>query len=960
MSFLNAILTKIFGSKSERDRKRLLPIVERISALEPEMARMDDDQLRAQTDKFKRRLGLGESLDALLPEAFATVREAAKRVIGMRHFDSQLMGGIALYEGKIAEMATGEGKTLVATLPSYLIALEGKGVHIVTVNDYLAKRDMEWMGPIHQFLGLTVGAIQHDQDPQDKIVAYQADITYGTNNEFGFDYLRSNLAVAPEDRPQRGLHYAIVDEVDSILIDEARTPLIISGPADLSPDTYYRVNKIIPSLRKDEDFKVDEKERHILLTEEGMERAQQLLGLDNMFSEENLEIVHHLDQALRAHHLFNKDVHYVVQDGQVVIVDEFTGRLMPGRRWSDGLHQAVEAKEGVKIERENQTLATITFQNYFRMYKRLAGMTGTADTEAAEFREIYNLDVAVIPTNRPCIRIDLPDQVYRTEAEKFEAIVAQIIECRKKDQPALVGTISIEKSEVLADLLRNRGYWRKRVQDWIKKVKDAIPSSKISSDLAGEANALLGRKQPPTVEEADALADTIEKSGDERLAYYCRRLAETLETLEEVQKELPFNVLNAKYHAQEAAIVAQAGRPGAITIATNMAGRGTDIILGGNPDKLIDAGFAKLSEEVTETQRKELAERIRRECEEGRQKVLTAGGLMIIGTERHESRRIDNQLRGRCGRQGDPGLSRFFLSLEDDLMRLFGGERIQRVANRFGMEDGEVIEAKLVTRSIRKAQKKVEDRNFEIRKYVIKYDDVMNRQREVIYGLRNDLLEGENPEEAFLGMAFNVFEGVCEGYLDPKTPPEDWDMEGFNNALFNSFNLKPRVEIPSEGSLDSAIETLQRDLWDQIQHWYRQRKAAAPSEEYWLYLMRFIMLKNVDGKWMDHLLTMDHLKDSIGLRGYAGKDPQQEYQREGFELFELMYLSLEREIVSRMFRVEIVAEGERPRHQRPRQMQLQHHAPPTSAPSGPPPVNRAQRRRQAKQKGKKPLYVRNK
>ncbi len=956
MTILDKILTRIFGNKRDREAKRLQPLVDRINSLEPGLQAMSDAELQSQTTLFRTRLANGESLDALLPEAFATVREASRRVVGMRHFDVQLMGGTVLYEGKIAEMATGEGKTLVATLPSYLIGLEGRGVHIVTVNDYLARRDMEWMGPIHRFLGLTVGAIQHDQDPKDKIAAYQADITYGTNNEFGFDYLRSNLAVAPEDRPQRELHYAIVDEVDSILIDEARTPLIISGPAEMSPDTYYRVNRIIPNLRREVDFTVDEKDRHVMLTEEGMERAQKLLGLENMFSEENLEIVHFLDQALRAHHLYQLDVHYVVQDGQVIIVDEFTGRLMTGRRWSDGLHQAVEAKEGVRIERENQTLATITFQNYFRMYNRLAGMTGTADTEAGEFREIYGLDVSVIPTNKPNIRADQADQVYRSETEKFEAIVAEIIDCYKQGQPALVGTVSIEKSEKLSDLLKNRPYWRKRSQEWTNRIRDLIPKSGLSASQVEELQALISKKPPIPCDEVDAAADRIEGKGTEKLAYFLRRLAETLEIEEQVTQGAKFNVLNAKYHDHEADIVAQAGRPGAITIATNMAGRGTDIILGGNAEKLIEHACAKLPEEATDAEKQAIADKIRAECIQGKEKVLQAGGLMIIGTERHESRRIDNQLRGRCGRQGDPGKSRFFLSLEDDLMRLFGGERIKNLAQRFGMEDGEVIEARLVTRSIRKAQKKVEDRNFEIRKYVIKYDDVMNKQREVIYRLRNDLLEGENPEEAFKAMAWNVFEDCTQAYLIPKVSPEDWDILGLEVNLFNSFNLRTTVEIPAEGDVEYAIDTIQKDLWKQIEEWYSERKGLSPTEEYWLALMRYIMLKNVDSKWMDHLLTMDHLKDSIGLRGYGGKDPLQEYQKDGFELFEEMYASLEREIVARIFRVEIVADQQRPMlKKRKMDIKPQSSAPPPSVGS-----SRRERRAQEHKKGRKPLYVRNK
>ena len=918
MNILDKTLTKVFGSKSDRDKKRMQPLVDKINALEGKMQNKSDSGLLEMTDEFRRRLEKGETLVDILPEAFAVVREASARVTGLRHFDVQMMGGIALFEGNIAEMATGEGKTLVATLPSYLIGLEGRGVHVVTVNDYLAKRDMEWMGPIHEFLGLTVGAIQHDQDPKEKYDAYRADITYGTNNEFGFDYLRSNLTLNPEDRPQRELNYAIVDEVDSILIDEARTPLIISGPADLSPETYYQVNQIIPRLRRDQDFTVDEKDRNVLLTDEGMEHAQSLLGIDNMFSEENLDIVHYLDQALKAHYLFEKDVNYVVQDGQVVIVDEFTGRLMPGRRWSDGLHQAVEAKEGVKIERENQTLATITFQNYFRMYNRLAGMTGTADTEAGEFREIYGLDVIVVPTNKPIVRDDKSDQVYRTEREKFEAIAATIVDRHLNHQPVLVGTISIEKSEHLADLLKNRAHWRKRMKEWIGRIKEELSDTKLDSGSVDELETFLSRKEPFAAEEVEEWVDRISQS-DETLAYLVGRLGETVQIVEAMQGGMEFNVLNAKFHQREAEIVAQAGRPGAITIATNMAGRGTDIVLGGNPDNMLENEVAKLGDDPPEDEVKKIENRIRGECKEGRETVLEAGGLMIIGTERHESRRIDNQLRGRSGRQGDPGVSRFYLSLEDDLMRLFGGERMKNVAERLGMEDGEVIEAKLVTRSIRKAQKKVEDRNFEIRKYVIKYDDVMNKQREVIYKLRNDLLEGEDPEQPFLEMAWNVFDDTSQTVIDRKNPYDEWDIDKIQGTFFNYFNLKPDIELGDGANLDQQIENLERDVWKRIEDWYQERKGQAPSEEEWKHLMRHVMLWTVDTKWKDHLLTMDHLKDSINLRGYAGKDPQQEYQKEGFAQFEQMYANLEQEIVARMFRVEIVKD-EGPTNRRARRM----------------------------------------
>ncbi len=932
MNILDKTLTKVFGSKTDRDKKRMQPMVDKINALETTFKNKTDSGLREMTDGFRKRLEKGETLESLLAEAFAVVREASVRVTGLRHFDVQLMGGMALFEGNIAEMATGEGKTLVATLPSYLIALEGRGVHIVTVNDYLAKRDMEWMGPIHEFLGLTIGAIQHDQDPKEKYDAYRADITYGTNNEFGFDYLRSNLTLNREDRPQRDLHYAIVDEVDSILIDEARTPLIISGPADLSPETYYQVNQIVPSLRREQDFNVDEKERNVLLTDEGMEHAQKLLGLENMFSEENLEIVHYLDQGLKAHYLFEKDVHYVVQDNQVVIVDEFTGRLMPGRRWSDGLHQAVEAKEGVKIERENQTLATITFQNYFRMYNRLAGMTGTADTEAGEFREIYGLDVIVVPTNKPIVRDDMADQVFRSEREKFEAIAATIVDRYLNNQPVLVGTISIEKSEQLGDLLKNRGFWRKRTKEAIQRIKERLNKTKLSDSQVEDLKGFLSRKEPLTSAEVSEWAETADQANDEMISYLLGRLGEYFQIIETLQGGMEYNVLNAKFHQREAEIVAQAGRPGAITIATNMAGRGTDIVLGGNAENMLENELAKLPEDAPESEIKKITNRIQEDCKKGRDLVLEAGGLMIIGTERHESRRIDNQLRGRAGRQGDPGVSRFYLSLEDDLMRLFGGERMKNVAERLGMEDGEVIEAKLVTKSIRKAQKKVEDRNFEIRKYVIKYDDVMNKQREVIYKLRNDLLEGEDPEQPFMEMAWNVFDDTSQIYIDRKMPFEEWDLEKIQGIFFNFFNLKPEIEISGDGAnLDQQIENTEKSIWKQIEEWYAERKSNAPDEEEWKHLMRHVMLWTVDTKWKDHLLTMDHLKDAINLRGYAGKDPQQEYQKEGYALFETMYANLEQEIVARMFRVELVKD-EGPTNRRARRMMPRSQGAPRTGP----------------------------
>src|SRR6058998_2079091 len=744
---IDAILRKIFGTKHERDVKRMMPTVEATNALEPSVQALGDAELRAKTDEFRKRLEAGESVDALLPEAFAVCREAARRTVGMRHFDVQLIGGVVLHEGKIAEMATGEGKTLVATLPAYLNGLTGCGVHIVTVNDYLAKRDAQWMGPIYHALGLTVGVIQHEASfrydpayvtsdvrmtalrPCARQEAYRADVTYGTNNEFGFDYLRDNMRFTLDELVQRELHYAIVDEVDSILIDEARTPLIISGPADESTDLYYKLDRIIPKLKraativegklseieaqKEGDYIVDEKARAVALTEQGIATCERLLSVDNLYDPQHITLLHHIQQGLRAHALFKRDVDYVVKDGQVIIVDEFTGRLMPGRRWSDGLHQAVEAKESVRIERENQTLATITFQNYFRMYEKLAGMTGTAETEAEEFAKIYKLDVTVIPTNRPLVRVNLPDVVYKTEREKFNAAVEDIIERNTRGQPVLVGTVSIEKSEQLSKLLKKRG--------------------------------------------------------------------------------IRHEVLNAKYHEREAEIVAQAGREGAVTIATNMAGRGTDILLGGNPDFLSKEILRKKGLDpatAAEVDQKAALADARRITEPEHARVVERGGLHIVGTERHEARRVDNQLRGRSGRQGDPGSSRFYLSLQDDLLRIFGSQRVERIMERLGMQEGEPIEHKLVTRAIATAQKRVETRNFEIRKHLLEYDDVMNKQREVIYGMRREILEGESQEERVLEWAGELADGIVERFAPREAHAEDWDLAGLNEALYRQFDLR--------------------------------------------------------------------------------------------------------------------------------------------------------------------------
>ena len=704
-------IKKVVGSKNERELKRIKPMVQRINALEAMVRPLTDDQLRAKTSEFRDRLQGGAAREDVLPEAFAVVREAARRVLGERHYDVQLIGGIVLHEGKIAEMATGEGKTLVATLPAYLNALDGKGVHIVTVNDYLAKRDSEWMGVIYRFLGLSVGVILHELNDAQRQAAYGSDIIYGTNNEFGFDYLRDNMKFGLEDYVQRELHYAIVDEVDSILIDEARTPLIISGPAEESTDKYYRINRVIPALRKGEDYQLEEKSHTAFLTEQGVAHVERLLKVENLYDPRNIETLHHVNQGLRAHTLFKRDVDYVVKDGKVVIVDEFTGRLMPGRRWSDGLHQAVEAKENVRIENENQTLATVTFQNYFRMYQKLAGMTGTADTEAAEFRKIYNLDVVVIPTNMPLIRTNHPDMIYKTEEEKFRAAVREIEELHKAGRPVLVGTISIEKSERLSSMLKRRG--------------------------------------------------------------------------------VPHNVLNAKHHEQEAEIIAQAGRVGAVTLSTNMAGRGTDILLGGNPKflakTLMHVKSDEADREVLEKAYGQGLEKAQEIVRKEKEKVVQLGGLHVLGTERHEARRIDNQLRGRSGRQGDPGSSRFYLSLEDDLLRIFGSDRISGIMNRLGMEEDQPIEHGLVTKAIENAQRRVEAHNFEIRKHLLEYDNVMNQQREVIYSQRREVLSGENLKESVIETVEELAEDAVDRYADEKVHPEDWDLKGLQDALHQQF-----------------------------------------------------------------------------------------------------------------------------------------------------------------------------
>jgi len=821
---IGSFIKKIVGSKNERELKRIQPIIQRINALEPQIRPLTDDQLRAKTSEFKERIEQGESLAEILPEAFAVVRETARRTLGERHYDVQLIGGIVLHEGKISEMATGEGKTLVATLPAYLNGLKGEGVHIVTVNDYLAKRDSEWMGVIYKFLGLSVGVILHELNDQERKKAYDCDISFGTNNEFGFDYLRDNMKFSIEDYVQRDLNYAIVDEVDSILIDEARTPLIISGPAEESTDKYYKINRIIPSLRQGKDYQLDEKAHSAFLTEEGVGHVENLIHVDNLYDPRNIETLHHVNQALRAHTLFKRDVDYVVKEGQVVIVDEFTGRLMPGRRWSDGLHQAVEAKENVRIENENQTLATITFQNYFRMYKKLAGMTGTADTEAAEFRKTYNLDVVVIPTNMPLIRTNHPDVIYKTETEKFRAVVREIEELHQMGRPALVGTISIEKSERLSQMLKKRG--------------------------------------------------------------------------------IPHNVLNAKHHEREAEIIAQAGRLGTVTLSTNMAGRGTDILLGGNSKFLAKT---LVEGEPTEESTEKALEKAQATVQKEKETVVQLGGLHVIGTERHEARRIDNQLRGRSGRQGDPGSSRFYLSLEDDLLRIFGSERISNIMGRLGIEEDQPIEHNLVTKAIENAQRRVEAHNFEIRKHLLEYDNVMNQQREVIYSQRRDVLASDNLKESVMEIIEEQTEGLVDLYAEEKVHPEDWDLKGLADAVYQQFSFRWTPSFSEQDGLNR--ERLKGMILQEVKDVY-QKKESEFGEGTLRYLERVIMLQSVDHHWKDHLLAIDQLKEGIGLRGYAQIDPRIEYQKEAYQLFLEMLDRIKRDTVEKLFAIQIAKEEE--------------------------------------------------
>jgi preprotein translocase subunit SecA len=840
-------LTRIFGSRNDRLLKGYARLVRETNGFEPALQALSDDGLRAKTEEFRQRLAAGETLTAIQPEAFAVVREASRRVMNMRHFDVQLIGGAALHEGKIAEMRTGEGKTLVATLPAYLNALPGTGVHVVTVNEYLAQRDSDWMGPVYRFLGLSVGVIRNQQDPAQKRAAYACDITYGTNNEFGFDYLRDNLAFRLEDRVQRGLSFAIIDEVDSILIDEARTPLIISGPAEESTDTYLAINKIVPRLKKQAaedgpgDFSVDEKQKQVHLTEAGHDSVEQLMaeaGLlgegQSLYDAANIRLMHHLNAALRAHAIYKRDVEYIVRGGEVIIVDEFTGRTMPGRRWSDGLHQAVEAKEGVRVREENQTVASITFQNYFRLYKKLSGMTGTADTEAPEFLQIYGLEVMVIPTHRPMVRKDHPDYVYLTQNDKYLAIVDDIKDCLTRAQPVLVGTASIESSEVLSGILTKEG----------------------------------------------------------------------------IQHE----VLNAKQHEREAHVVAQAGRPGGITIATNMAGRGTDIVLGGN----LEAELQALPPEATDAERAA----VRAEWQKRHDQVVAAGGLHIVGTERHESRRIDNQLRGRSGRQGDPGSSRFYLSMEDNLMRIFGDPAFtKRLLTVAGMKEGEVIESRMLSGRIEKAQRKVESHNFDIRKQLLLFDDVANDQRKVIYQQRTEIMGATDLSAAIRGIRADALGTLIDGFLPRNVPHEDWDLDGLRDAVAKDFTtaVDPKAWIAAEPDMDDV--TLRQRIIDAVDAAY-QTKFERYGDELMKHVEKDIMLRTLDQHWRDHLAAMDYLRQGIHLRGYAQKDYRYEYKREAYELFSNMLDRVKFDTASVLTRIEIRTEADLQREEEERQARL--------------------------------------
>jgi preprotein translocase subunit SecA len=993
-NYLQLVLGKVIGTKNERELKRLAERVEEMNALEAEMQLLKDSDFPSRTKQFKERIANGEPLDNILPEAFALCREAGRRTLNMRHFDVQLIGGMVLHEGKIAEMKTGEGKTLVATLPVYLNALEGKGVHVVTVNDYLANRDAGWMGPIYRLLGLSVGVIVHDLDDDERRAAYKCDVTYGTNNEFGFDYLRDNMKFDLADYVQRPHHYAIVDEVDSILIDEARTPLIISGSSDESTDKYYKIDKVIPRLEPGADFEVDEKMRQATFTESGNVKAEKLLGLENLYDPANMEFVHHLQQALKAHTLFKLDRDYVVKEGEVIIVDEFTGRLMPGRRWSDGLHQAVEAKEGVKIEKENQTLATITFQNYFRMYKKLAGMTGTAETEAAEFEKIYNLEIVVVPTNKTLIRHEFPDLVYRTEREKFNAAIEEIKEYQLRGQPVLVGSIAIEKSERLSAALKKSGVAPVRLQEmareaglegpklriWAERlaeshgaavewmVRAGVPATTVQkilkddrykSMLAGVngtrrafLQAILKRApkdyhthQLPPVEDgyAERIVALLQSADEKHLAVldYLIEIRSPLTRLVEVlgMKEIKHNILNAKQHEREAQIVAQAGREGAVTVSTNMAGRGTDILLGGNPEAMAREEFRKSPEKYREQginpepperppegSPDEIYRAYVEEYSQWREKwngfishfktvtdveherVVELGGLHILCTERHEARRIDNQLRGRAGRQGDPGSSRFYLSLQDDLMRIFAKDWVSGFMQRLGMEEGTAIESRMISKRIEAAQKAVEAQNFESRKHLLEYDDVMNKQRETIYGLRRQLLEGQEQKEFVLEACDRMVDWLVSQFCPKAQHADQWNINGLRTEFWGRLGIDLRqydLKKFDPKSLDQLTEELRR----QAREKYEEREQVWGPDRMRFH-ERMIMLQVVDAQWKDHLLTMDHLKEGIGLRGYGQRDPLVEYKRESFDMFESLMDRVEDETLRYLFLMKTPEEQE--------------------------------------------------
>lgn len=825
-------LKKIFGTRNDRELKKLIPTIEKINKLEPEVEKLSDEELKNSTAKFRERLKSGETIDEILPEAFAVVRETGKRVLNMRHFDVQLMGGIILHQGKIAEMKTGEGKTLVATLSAYLNALDGKGVHIVTVNDYLAQRDSEWMGKIYKFLGLSVGVIQHEMDDLERKEAYNCDVTYGTNNEFGFDYLRDNMKFDVDLLSQKEFNFAIVDEVDSILIDEARTPLIISGPTEESTSLYYQVNDFVKRIKRDQKtFEVDEKSKTVVLTEQGISEAEKFFKVDNLYDLNNMDTLHQTYQSLKAHLLFSRDVDYMVKDNQVIIVDEFTGRMMPGRRFSDGLHQALEAKENVKIEKEYQTLATITFQNLFRMYKKLSGMTGTAVTEAPEFNAIYNLDVLEIPTNKTLIREEFPDIIYGSKEEKWEAVAKEIDELNKKGQPVLVGTISIENSELIS-----------------KKLK---------------------------------------------------------------KEHIKHHVLNAKYHEMEAEIVSQAGRKGSVTIATNMAGRGTDIILGGNPDFILIEELKKKGytlETAPDSIKETIYGEVLKNQKIEQQEVLSQGGLHILGTERHESRRIDNQLRGRSGRQGDPGSSRFYISLEDDLMKILGSERIRGLLVRAGMNEGNPIENRFVTKAIENAQKQIEGQNFLMRKHLLEYDDVMNKQRKFIYSMRKDILYGKDFKDHIAELTVEIFDSILNYHCNENKEPEEWNFESFKKEIIAQFAIDVD-EIIKEDYTNIPFFELRDKILDFIKESYKGKEVLI-GEENLREFERYVMLQIIDSQWKDHLLNIDHLKEGIGLRGYAQKDPLIEYKKESFILFQDLQDRIDDEIIKTLFYFQPIPEEE--------------------------------------------------